>query len=148
MSFTSSDFRGEAHESVGFSDCSGQQLYDIIKNALMDWTEENHIPAKFSEDYFKTGGLLTGSKVPMLLVNHPNPSCKFFTIGMYVVDKFVYFPLLGKSAEQYKYRMKEMNKSNGSFIQAALTRPNEIKIQEEMQWQYDLLSCINAYFGG
>lgn len=146
MSYTSSDFRGEARDSIGFSDCSGQELFSIMKNAFLDWTRENHIPATITEDVFKTGGLLTGSRAPMLLINHPDPSCKYFTLGVYVVDNIVYFPLLGKSAEQYKYNMKEYNKSKGSFIQAALTRPNEIKIQQEMQWQYDVLSCIDAYF--
>ena len=148
MSYTSSDFRGEARDSVGFSDCSGQVLFNLIKDAFIDWTQENNIPAKFTEDVFKTGGLLSGSKAPMLLINHPDPSCKYFTLGIYVVNNMVHFPLLGKSAEQYKYNSKELLKSKGNFIQAALVRPNEIKLQEEMQWQYDVLSCIDEYFKG
>lgn len=146
MSYTSSDFRGEARDPIRFTDCSGQELFDVMRNAFIDWTQSNNIPARITEDIFKTGNFITGSKVPMLLINHPDPSCKFFTLGIYVVNNVVNFPLLGKSAEQYKYNMKEYNKSKGSFIQAALTRPNEIKIQEEMQWQYDVLSCIDEYF--
>lgn len=147
MGFTTNDFRGEAYESIGFSDCSGLELYNLIKETIIVCAEENGIPISTHEDTFKSGGFIGGTKVPLLLINHPDSSCKYFTIGMYVIGNTVFFPLLGKSAEQYKYNMREMNQNKGNFLQAALNRPDEIKIQQELQWQYNVLCCMERFFG-
>ena len=145
MTFSTNDFRGEAHEPINVTNMGGTELYESLKEFMCVWFADNNIPAKLREDTVKSGGLF-GSRVPIVLISHPDPTCKYFMIGIYVVDHAVYFPLLGKSEEQYKYNMKEMRQQQGNFIPAALIKPNELKIQQELQWQSDVLTLVDGFF--
>lgn len=145
MTYSTNDFRGEARAPINVADASGEELYIALKEFLCVYFAENPVPIKFSEEALKSGGLF-GTKVPMVLFRHPDPSCKYFTIGMYVVGSVVNFPLIGKSEEQYKYNSRELYQQQGKWMQAALYRPDEFKIQQEFQWQADVLSFVDAFF--
>ncbi len=147
MTYSTNDFRGEAHCPINVTDASGTELYNALKEFICVYFAENNIPVRMREEMLKSGRLFGGTKVPMVLIDHSDTSCKYFTIGMYVVGSVVNFPLLGKSEEQYKYNSKEMYQQQGKFIQAALYRPDEFKIQQEFQWQENVLSFIEEFFG-
>lgn len=146
MTFTTNDFRGEAHDPINVTNMGGTELYEEIKEFICVWFAENNIPAKLSEEMLKSGSFFGGSKVPILLINHPDPSCKYFTIGVYVNGSVLNFKYLGKSEEQYKYNLKEARQQQGNFLQTLFIKPNEFKIQQEFQWQAQVLSFIEGFF--
>ncbi len=142
MAISTNYFRGELHDPITITGCDGVDLFSALKEYLLSAAENTSVPMKIHEDTLKSGGLLFGSRIPLLLINHPDPSCKYFTIGIFFNGSVINFQLLGKSEEQYKYNLKEQARKEGNFIKQALYRPDELKIQQENTWQSDVLSLI------
>lgn len=141
MAYNTSEIRGEAQGSINFSnEVGGETLFRKIKDLITEEIRVRNIPANIREDVLKSGGIF-GSRLPLLIISHPTN--RFFYIGIYVNNSSVFFPLLGESAENTKANKKEYYQQNGNFIKAALTNPDEFKLQEEIQWQSAVLSCFN-----
>lgn len=146
MTYKTDDFRGYLMDSVRFTNSSGNELYDNLKETVIYYTQERGIPAEITDATVKSGGLLMGSKIPMLVIHHPDPACKYYDIGVSVNGNIVDFPLLGKSAEIVKYNWHENLKSKGNFIQAALYKADMYKIEQEEAWEKEIIDCINMIF--
>lgn len=142
MAFTTNDFRGELHDPINVTNSAGVDIFSALKEYMLSASESTNIPMKIREDTLKSGGLLFGSRTPLLLINHPDTSCKYFTIGIFFNDSVMNFQLFGKSEEQFKYNLKEQARKEGNFIKQALYRPDELKIQQENKWEADVLSLI------
>lgn len=146
MTYKPDDFRGELQDGIRLSDCSGQELYNLIKDNVLYYTKEHEIPAIITDAEVKSGNFLSGTRLPLLIIHHPDSSCKYFDIGVLVNGNLVTFPLIGKSAENYKYNMHEHLKAQGKIVQAALYKPDIYKIQQEEDWERKILNCINTSF--
>lgn len=103
---------------------------------------ENGLPATMFEDTIKSG-VMFGTKCPLLMIRHSDSSCRFFMIGIFVYGNQVMFALFGESAENTKYNRKQYYQENGNFIKAALIKPDEFKLQSELQWREDILNVFN-----
>ena len=143
MAYKTDDIRGWAQDSIRYRDeIGGDDLYQRIKESLIDTIRARNIPASFKEDFMKSGGLF-GTKCPMLVVSNPNPGCRFFDIGFYVSGPTVSFPLLGESVENTKNNKKNYYKENGQNLKAALIKVDDLKLQEEAIWRTQILECFN-----
>lgn len=142
MAFTTNDFRGELHDPISVTNGDGVDIYSSLKEYLFSVAETTNVPMSLHEDTLKSGGLLFGSRIPLLLISHPDSSCKYFSIGIFVNNSVMNFQLFGKSEEQYKYNLKEQAKREGNFIKQAFYKPDELKIQQEKRWEMDVLSLI------
>lgn len=146
MAVHTDDFRGEAMEGIRFVDVGpndGEQLYQNIKRGMNSELEHRGIPANIRESVVKSGGLF-GSKFPLLMISHP--SCRYFTIGIYVNGNVVKFPLLGESTQNTKANMKKMYEEQGRFIKAALVKPDMLKLEQEAAWRQSVLDCFHSLF--
>ncbi len=145
MAIHTNDFRGNAQENVTFTreESSNEALYEKIKMIVKEELTARNIPHYIREDVVKSGGLF-GTKLPIMIISHPDSTCKYFSIGIFVNNKTVCFPLLGESAENTKYNKKQFYQNNNNFILAAATKYDEFKLQQEHAWQYDVLECFNS----
>lgn len=141
MTFHTDDFRGSAQENVRFT--TSDDWFQKIKETMQTELESRGIPAKLSEGKVKSGGMLFGSKYPILVIHHPDSSCRYFDIGICVNGDTISFPLLGISAENTKYNKKKIYEQNGNFIKAAMVKPDMFKLQQEHEWQSQVLACFN-----
>ena len=142
MAFTTNDFRGEIHDPINVTNSDGVDLYASLRNYLSSLVGSTSVPMSLREDTLKSGGFLFGSRIPLILISHPDPSCKYFSIGKFINDSVMNFQLFGRSEEQYKYNLKEQAKREGNFIKQAFYKPDELKIQQESRWESDVLSLI------
>lgn len=144
MSIHTNSFKGFAQEGIAFSnEQGGTALFYKIKEIVEQGIASQGIPATIREDVVKSGGFF-GNTCPILIVTHSDYSCRYFSIGIYVNGTQVSFPLLGESAENTKRNKKKMYQENGNFIMAAMTNPDEFKLQQEAEWQYRVLDCFNS----
>ncbi len=141
MAYKTDDFRGEAQEGFAFpNEVGGEEMFRQVKHCMIALLKERRIPANVREDVLKSGGLF-GSRAPILVISHPTE--KYYDIGMYVNGINIGFPLLGESSENTKYNKKKYYEENGSRIKAAMIHPDELKLQQEIQWQRQVLDCFN-----
>lgn len=141
--FNTSEFRGIVADAIRVRDAQGDELYDFIKRNLRRVTKERGIPAVFSEDQVKSGGLFA-PKYPLLIIQHPNPPTRFFYIGITVNQNIVSFPLLGESKQNTAMNKKKALEAEGKFIAAALTKPDEFILQQEYAWQREIMDAIDS----
>lgn len=146
MTYKPENFRGELQDGIVIDDLFGEELFDFIKEIVMHFTKERGIPAEITEAEVKSGGLFNGTRVPMIVIHHPDPTCKYFDIGIVVNNNMLDFPLLGSSAENYKYNMHESLTKQGNIIKAAFYKPDIYKIQQEQYWEQQIAGCINMAF--
>lgn len=131
MAFTTKEFRGEARQGIRFRDTQSDELMSIFQKQLPDRLRSAGIPVDCHMDVVKSGGLF-GTKLPMLVITHPNPPSRFFSIGVIVNGNLVSFPLLGESKQN---TAKNMGK-----------RYDEFKYQQETSWQLDVTHAIEELF--
>lgn len=142
--YNTKEFRGQAQGNVLLTDEeAGNNLYNKIKNIIVPKIKEKGLEASIVEDTVKSGGIFSGTQFPMLIIKNSNPANKFFDIGIYVNGHTVSFPLLGISAENTKANKKEMYINEGKHIMAMMTNPDELKLQQEAEWQKMILQCFN-----
>ena len=123
MSYNTNDIMGYAQDPIVFSnEQGGNELYEKVKEVMVYGINENGLPATMFEDTIKSGGM-------------------FGTIFVY--GNQVMFALFGESAENTKYNRKQYYQENGNFIKAALIKPDEFKLQSELQWREDILNVFN-----
>lgn len=131
MAYNTNLIRGYADDGIFYRNEDPATLFEKVKNAIECHIQENNIPAIVTEDVLKSGGLF-GSKLPLLLISHPDKSCKFFTLGIYVNGTQVFTPLFGYSAEIEKA-------NSGSLFKKA----DQFKIQQEHEWRARILQVFD-----
>lgn len=146
MTFHTDDFRGFAQDSIILrNETGGYDLYDTIKSSLISELKNRGIPAVLLDKEVKSGSRIFGTKYPMLVIVHPDSSCRYFAIGICVNKNQLTFPLLGESAENTKANKHATLENNGSFFRAALKKPDLFKLQQEEIWRKQILDCINYF---
>lgn len=145
MAYKTNDARGMAGDGIRCLNANGADLLEIIRDSLQAKLEERGVPARISSNVMKSGGLL-GSKAPMLVVTHPNPPSEFFDIGIVINDNLVSFPLLGQSAQNAKVQKLEGLREQGKLVRSWLVRPDEFILQQEGEWQRNVLEAVHACF--
>ncbi len=144
MAIHTDAFRGYVQDGIAFTqEQGGYDLFIKIKNNITMEMENRGVPFKITENEVKSGGFF-GSKYPILIISHPDPSCKYFSIGICVNNTQVSFPLLGESAENTKANMKDMYEQQGRFIKSAFVNPDIFKLQQEAEWQRQVIDCFNS----
>lgn len=131
MAYSTKDFRGEASTGIRIRNAQSNDLIDIFQKELPARLRDAGIPAVCHMDIAKSGGLF-GTKLPMLVISHPNPPSKYFSIGVVVNGNVVTFPYLGESKQN---TAKNMGK-----------RYDEFKLQQEESWQADIIHEIEELF--
>lgn len=119
------------------------ELFEKIKDILPDALSERNIPFNIYEDVVKSGSFFRGSRSPVVIISHPDPSCKYFSIGICVNGNQISFPLVGRSEETRKVKMKQMYEHQGS-IKALLIKPDTLKLQKEENWRRQVILCFNS----
>ncbi|MGN0611030.1 MAG: hypothetical protein ACI4JI_04530 [Ruminiclostridium sp.] len=143
MAYNTNDIRGYAQDGFRFSGEEGKELYNTLKEIMEDGIAAKRIPAVIFDDVMKSGGMF-GTKLPMFVISHSNnSSCRYFMIGVLVNGNEVLFPLLGESAENTKFNKKKYYEENGNYIKAALIKPDEFKLHQEISWQKSILDIFN-----
>ena len=142
--YRTDDFRGNAQDSITLTnEVGGDSLFEKIKDAVISNLEERGIDAKWYVSEVKSGGLF-GTRLPILVISNSQPENRYFDIGIFCNGNTVNFPLLGESAENTKANKKQYYEENGSYIKAALVKPDEMKLQMEIQWETEVLDCFNS----
>lgn len=129
MAYSTKDFRGEAHQGVRFKGGDAESLMACFQQIIPDRLNEEGIPAEVSFDTAKSGGLF-GTRLPMMVISHPNPPSRFFKIGIIVNGNIVTFPLLGESKQN---TAKNMGKRYDQFL-----------LEQEESWQASVADVIAA----
>lgn len=146
MVYNTSMFMGSVRDDFMLdSNTSGAELYNEIARHMRSSLKQKGVPSKISDEQVKSGGLM-GKKVPMLLISHPDPSCKFFDIGICVNGNIISIPLLGESAENTKANKKKILESEGKYFRATLINPDMFKLQQEGMWRMKVMECFNEIF--
>lgn len=146
MAYKTDEIRGQLLEPITFNnEVGGEELYKKIKDVIVSEIAGGNILANTREDILKSGGLLFGTKIPLLIISNNVPENRFFDIGICVNEKTVSFPLLGESIENTKNNRKNHYIENGNKIKAALIKVDELKLQQEAVWQQSIINCINNY---
>lgn len=144
MTYHTEDFRGFAQDCIVLKkEQDDTTLFYKIKDFMENEIKQRGIPAVIHEGVVKSGGMF-GQKKPLLVIAHSDSACKYFFIGIFVAGIQVYFPLLGESAENTKCNRKKRYQESGNFIMAGMTKPDEFKLQQEAEWQYQVLDCFNS----
>lgn len=147
MAYKENDIRGTLCDPINIENAYEIGLdYECLKNGIIATINSKGIPAKFTEDTYKSGGFFSSSSLPMLVISHPSPDCKYFSIGVFINQTVLNLPLLGGSAENYKYNMREQCIQSGNVIKAAMYRPDEMKLQQERIWEDNIFNCIMSLF--
>ena len=142
--FKQADERGTwSEQPIRFTDMESIDVTGV-KNAVENWCREQGIPIIISEAEYVSGSMFSKTSVPLILIRHPDPLCKYFTLGLYAHKNVLYFPLFGESAENTKANKHEMYKNQGSIIKAKFYEPDMFKLQEEIDWQL----AVYAFFEG
>lgn len=134
------NIRGFAQENVLFK--TSDDYYKIIKENMLYELQQRNIPSKVTESKMKSGGIF-GSRLPILIIHHPDSSCRYFDIGICVNGNSISFPLLGESAENTKNNKKKIYEREGNYIKANFINPDMFKLQQEHEWQSQVLACFN-----
>lgn len=140
-------FRGELQEKVRITDMRGQELFDGICRNLPKVLEERGIPYKYRTDEVQTGGFFGGTCRPILVVSHPNPPSRFFSIVFLVNDNVISFHVIGESEQNTKANKKAALEQEGKWIRAAMVTADEFILEQEKSWQADVLDAFASMFG-
>lgn len=127
MAYSTRDFRGEAQQGIRFKDGDAESLMELFQKRLPAELEAQGIPARIRFDTVKSGGLF-GTRLPIMIISHPNPPSSFFDIGVVVNGNIVSFPLLGESKQNTAANMGK--------------RYDEFKLQQEQSWCASILDVI------
>ena len=141
--YKTSDFRGTASDAMRFKEIRGAELFDALCKNLPVALEDAGIPFQSRVDEVKSGGIF-GSRNPILIISYPNPPTSFFDIGFLVNDNVVSFPLLGESKQNTKMNMKRSLESEGKHFKAALVKPDEFILQQELSWQASVMDAFDS----
>ncbi len=128
MAYSTKDYRGEAQQGIRFKNENAASLIEHFHRYLPDALVREGIPAKVRIDTVKSGGLF-GTKLPIMIISHPNPPSRFFDIGVVVNGNMVSFPLLGESKQNTAANLGK--------------RYDEFKLQQEISWQSSIMDAIN-----
>ena len=143
---TTDMFKGEAQRSITFrNEVGGDALFQKVKDLLIEEIRYQNIPAEFTETMVRSGGMVFGTKLPALVVSHPNHRGDYFSICFVVNGNTVSFPVTGESVENTKRNKKEYYERTGQYFKAALIKPDEFKLQQEDEWEMMILSCFNNH---
>lgn len=143
--YKTSEFRGAMRDDIMFSEeVGGKELYDKMKAMVMESVKKKGIPATFREDIVKSGGIF-GTEFPILIISNPNPENKFFDLGFFVNGQTISFPLLGMSSENTKANKKKQYEAEGKFLRSMMIKPDEFKLQQEIEWQSLILHCVSEF---
>lgn len=127
MAYSTKDFRGEAQQGIRFKDGDAGSLRDFFHRNLPVALTERGIPSRVRFDTVKSGGLF-GTRLPIMIISHPNPPSRFFDIGVVVNGNIVSFPLLGESKQNTAANMGK--------------RYDAFKLQQEQSWCASILDVI------
>lgn len=127
MAYSTRDFRGEAQQGIRFKDGDAESLMELFQKRLPAELEAQGIPARIRFDTVKSGGLF-GTRLPIMIISHPNPPSSFFDIGVVVNGNIVSFPLLGESKQNTAANMGK--------------RYDAFKLQQEQSWCASILDVI------
>lgn len=139
--YLTADINGYVGDPVCLRGVHGDVLFMQIKQTFPSLLKELRIPASVQEDKIKSGGFW-GTTCPMLVVSHPNPPSPFFDIGIVVNDHTVSFPLLGKSEQYAKIKLKKFYERDGRYSRAAVIYVDEFLLQQEDAWQKLILDAF------
>ena len=143
--YRTDDFRGYAQENITLTnEVGGDALFRKVSELVISEIRERGVAANCREDEVKSGGLF-GTRLPILVISNSEPGNRYFDIGIFCNGNTVNFPLLGESAENTKANKKQFYNENGNFIKAALVNPDEMKLQQEVQWEAQVLDCFNCF---
>ena len=127
--YKTSEFRGAMRDDIMFSEeVGGKELYDKMKAMVI----------------VKSGGIF-GTEFPILIISNPNPENKFFDLGFFVNGQTISFPLLGMSSENTKANKKKQYEAEGKFLRSMMIKPDEFKLQQEIEWQSLILHCVSEF---
>lgn len=143
MMYKTSEFRGTFHDPIRFTDSRGAELFEAISTRLPEVLETAGIPGQCKVDEVKSGGIF-GSKSPMLIVSYPNPPTRFFQLGFVVNDNMVSFVYLGESVQNTKQNTKEQLMREGKHLRAAMVKPDEFILQQEMAWDASVMDAFKS----
>lgn len=127
MAYSTRDFRGEAHIGVRFKGGDPDFMMNFFQGSIPQRLNEQGIPAKVSFGTVKSGGLF-GTKLPIMVISHPNPPSRFFDIGVVVNGNTVTFPLLGESKQNTARNLKK--------------RYDQFVLEQEESWQASIADII------
>lgn len=142
MAYSTNQFRGYAQKGIRVSDCRGEQLFRVVYNDLKADLQAMGIPAVVEVDEVKSGGLF-GTRLPIMVVSHPNPPFQYRKVCVLVNDNTITFPLLGNSVQDAKERAWKRAGLIGSFI---LPRGDQLKAQQEEEWIYEIANTVLSRF--
>ena len=140
--------------NIRFPNGTGINL-QTIKAAISDELDKNGVPASFTSDTVKFGGLLNGSIEDCLVLSHPNHFSDYLRYVLRVKKQgnyaFLIIDNIGTSkmgakiatadAARENRRGKSMSYKIGSMIGAAIagSGKNRAKYEEEQNW-YDMVN--------
>lgn len=127
MAYSTKDFRGEATQGIRFTNSDAEALTNFFHRELPVALTERGIPSHVRFDTVKSGGLF-GTKLPIMIISHPNPPSRFFDVGIVVNGNMVSFPLLGESKQNTAANMGK--------------RYDEFKLQQEESWRASVMDVI------
>ena len=142
MAYSTNQFRGSAQDGIRVTDCRGDQLFQAVYKNLEADLRARGIPAVVEVDEVKSGGLF-GTRLPIIVVSHPNPPFKYRKVCVLVNDNVITFPLLGDSIQDMKERAWNRTGLIGSFI---LPRGDQLKAQQEESWIYEIADTVLSRF--
>ena len=142
MSYNQDSVRGEWMGSVRYTEMDSFNMTDI-RQMMQEILAKKGIPAMLSMSEYVTGSFFSKTRSPLLLIDHPDPNCKFFTLGIYANQNILNFPLFGESAENTKNNKYEYYKTQGTGLKATFYKPDTMKLQQEAAWQMSVSDCIN-----
>lgn len=131
MAISTKDFRGQASEGIRIRNAQSSELEAIYQKELPERLRGAGIPVNIHMETVKSGGLF-GTKLPMMVISHPNPPSRFFSVGVIVNGNTVSFPLIGESKQN---TAKNMGKRYDQFL-----------LQQEISWQSDITHEIKELF--
>ena len=106
--------------------------------------EEKKIPAKFSIDTVKDGGLF-GRTYPCIVITHPNPPQRYFTDIYLLNDNVVNFYFFGESKANTSRNIAEAEKGTlKGFVRSAFASSNEMPYQQEMFWHRQIFELFKS----
>ena len=143
--YTPESERGAWREGIRVNNLSDVN-FDSLVGAVKAEVESRGIPASFETNEYVSGKFFSKTKAPLLLIRNNQPGCKYFTLGIYINQNVLMFPLFGESAENTKANKHEYYKTQGTGLKAALYKPDMLKLQQENMWQEDICACVDAMF--
>lgn len=145
--YKSADFRGTIRDGTRFTRMSGENLFQAIKRDLPTALKEAGVPCDIAEDTVKSGGMF-GTRLPILVVSHPNPPSRFFEMGFVINENVVTYVYLGESTQNTKRNTKKALEAEGKHFRAAMIKPDEFLLQQEYQWNASVLDVFDSLCGG